>query len=362
MKKLIITVFFVLSICIFSAEGMSKTNVSEYQKEILNEKLLKAVEMKDWDEVEQSIADSADINAKDNNGNTALTLAAYYNNLDKVKQSIADGADVNAKNNSGNTALLWAAANKNLDMVKYLIEYGADINAQNNYGNTAFIRAVLSKNLDMVKYLIEHGADVNAQNNDGYSALIWAAYYNNLDIVKYLIEHGADVHAQNNDKKTAYDIAVDRNHVQVAFYLKQVSDYQQAIQDKKLIEFLNQFAKNNKVNELDDLFAFALSLGSKEDQAAFYDLSLKDHNYKKPLVKLEIAEKHDMYTPAVKILSKGTKISDLKLKELLKKAQKNNNKFFEKALVEYFKKKQVRMKKIVNLKRGDFPDVKFNFK
>ena len=50
-----------------------------------------------------------DVNARDENGRTALMLAAVNGNEDCVKILIAAGADVNAKDNTGKTALVMAA-------------------------------------------------------------------------------------------------------------------------------------------------------------------------------------------------------------------------------------------------------------
>jgi len=54
------------------------------------------------------ITAGADIDAKTNNGNSALTLAAFKGNLECVKALIAAGANVNSMINNGNTALVCA--------------------------------------------------------------------------------------------------------------------------------------------------------------------------------------------------------------------------------------------------------------
>lgn len=206
---------------------------------------------------------------------------------------------------------------------------------------------------DIVKYLIEHNASIDAIDDDKWTPLHFAAFNDHLKTVKYLIEHNASINAKDCDKETAYDIAANSNNAQIATYLANVSDYQKAIQDKKLVEFLNQLAQGNKLNELDDLFALALNLGTKEEQAAFYGLNIHDRNYKKLMTQLKILEEHDSYVPTERILSRGIKLSDSNIKELREKAKKNNNKFFEKALLEYLKKPK--------LKRSDLKDVEFEF-
>lgn len=49
---------------------------------------------------------------------------------------IKNGADVNAKNEYGETPLHLAASNEYDNMVEFLIKNGADINAKTERGNT----------------------------------------------------------------------------------------------------------------------------------------------------------------------------------------------------------------------------------
>ena len=82
----------------------------------------------------------ADVNAKGNDGTTALMNAANNerdNSLDTVLTLIDKGADVNAKRNDGFTALMFASAKGNLDAVQALIDKGADLNAKTKKGATA---------------------------------------------------------------------------------------------------------------------------------------------------------------------------------------------------------------------------------
>ena len=49
---------------------------------------------------------------------------------------LTHGADINIKNNKGETALITACSFCNIPVVKLLIEYGADVNMPDLYGNT----------------------------------------------------------------------------------------------------------------------------------------------------------------------------------------------------------------------------------
>lgn len=69
--------------------------------------------------------------------------------LNDVKELLEAGADVNAKNNDGNTALILAARNTDINnsfnAVKTLLEAGANVNIANNEGKTALIVAIASE-------------------------------------------------------------------------------------------------------------------------------------------------------------------------------------------------------------------------
>ena len=65
------------------------------------------------------------MNAKDNDGYTALMVAAVKNDADVARLLIAAKADVNAKTNGGSTALMIAAMENAADVARLLRDAGA---------------------------------------------------------------------------------------------------------------------------------------------------------------------------------------------------------------------------------------------
>ena len=84
---------------------------------------------------------------------------------------IAHGADVNAKDNDGETALMIAASQSNPKILTVLLEAGADIDAQNKKGETALMAAAARANLDELKILLVHGADPKLRDEAGKLAV-----------------------------------------------------------------------------------------------------------------------------------------------------------------------------------------------
>ena len=171
--------------------------------------ILWATASDDLARVKELVESGVDMNTKNEEGMTALTLAIGYECIDIAKYLLEKGADVNVKNTYGYTTLMLAVNNRYIDIVKYLVEKGADVNAKDIDGMTALTIAVKKDNIDIVKYLVEKGADVNAKENDeGMTPLMFAVTKSaSIDIVKFLVEKGADVNVKDRKGKTACDIA-----------------------------------------------------------------------------------------------------------------------------------------------------------
>jgi ankyrin repeat protein len=146
----------------------------------------------------------SDVKAVDKNGNISLHTAAPLGIIEIVQFLISRGADVNAKNNAGNTPLHWVVTTsrdaKNVEVIKLLISAGANVNVKNDNlgGKTPLHMAAENSNTEVVKLLISAGADVNAESRTG-TPLHRAADDGNIEVAKILISHGADVNAKISD-------------------------------------------------------------------------------------------------------------------------------------------------------------------
>ena len=188
----------------------------------------------DVSSVELFIAAGMDLNAQDNDGYTALMLAAEGGYVEMVRLLVEHGVDVNAQY-YGYTALMLAAEGGHVEVARFLVEHGADVNAPNEYGDTALMWAARQGHVEVARFLVEHGADVNAQNNDGLTALMWAVLYfyvemtmettmERMEMVRLLVEHGADVNAQNNDGLTALSFAKTFGNQEIIDLLEAVGE------------------------------------------------------------------------------------------------------------------------------------------
>ncbi len=132
-------------------------------------------------------------------GNPALYEAADRGHRKIVEMLLAKGADVNAVNQNGETALHTAAVNGFLAMVQLLLDHQADWRIVDfrklggwDGGCTPLQRAALLGQVEVTKELLGRGADVNQRNPLGLTALHAAARSASAQVVKLLLEKGAD--------------------------------------------------------------------------------------------------------------------------------------------------------------------------
>ena len=206
------------------------------------------------------IRNGADVNAKGDDGGTALHAAAFLGQYEIAKLLIQNGADVDARNNEGETVIngtmadwettkfiagmlqlkldresvetgrsqivellrkngataefsdppdnnFWTMVGVgNLPAVKQHLAKGLDINAKNKDGVTALQIATLLGQYEIAELLVQKGADVNTKATDGTTALHSAAFLGRYKEAKLLLENRIDANIRNNDGATAIDI------------------------------------------------------------------------------------------------------------------------------------------------------------
>ncbi len=99
-------------------------------------------------------------------------------NLSYCKELFYEGADLNAVNQNGDTALHLLAhkrQDKYIAMARWLLENGADIKAKNNGGATPLIECAKSGDaIEMATLLISKRASLRVRDKCGERALDWA--------------------------------------------------------------------------------------------------------------------------------------------------------------------------------------------
>lgn len=106
---------------------------------------------------------------KDEHCKNSLHLAARLGKLEAVKDLLGKGANVNAKNDTGETPLHIAATyNHTKEVVEALLgKKETNVNAQDNSKKTPLHLAAQNNNEEIVVALIKAGADVSITDKDG---------------------------------------------------------------------------------------------------------------------------------------------------------------------------------------------------
>jgi ankyrin repeat protein len=191
--------------------------------------LLLAVQMLHKNVVELLLAKGANVNARDNHGQTPLLVVTDFGNLvwgilgtvaseeesqkvdwKKIKERrkelvellLTNKADVNAKDNDGETPLHFAAQEYDKDVAELLLAHKAKINAKNKDGETPLLLAASDGHKDVAELLLANKADVNAKDKNGSTPLRVAARQGDKDMVELLLANKADVNARDANGMT----------------------------------------------------------------------------------------------------------------------------------------------------------------
>jgi len=154
-----------------------------------------------------------------------MRQAALDGELEKVKELLTAGTTVNAIDQDGHTALMLAAYNGHSEILLALINGGASVDQRDLMGRTALLYASTGPFPETVKILLDKGAEPNIVDSDEhFSPLMHAAAEGNFEVVKILLEFEADPSLTDVDGDDAESFTRQAGHTAVADYLKEGLD------------------------------------------------------------------------------------------------------------------------------------------
>lgn len=162
-----------------------------------------------------------DMEAKDNDGLTALHRAARDGDQEEVQRLLENGANIAARDKENRAALFWAAREGHDDVVLLLLDRGANIHARVSWGSTALHEAAAEGNEEVVRVLLNRGARVTARNKFGNMALHSAARRGQMGAMRLLLERGSDIEAAGDHGFTPLHQAARDGQSTAALFLLQ---------------------------------------------------------------------------------------------------------------------------------------------
>ncbi len=168
----------------------------------------------------------ANIDATDMNGATPLLLATFNESpMPVIELLLTGGADPNAGAEGEAKALHLAVSLRNPALVQLLLDHGATPNIRDPLGETPLHYASIDADPAIARMLLAQGADPNATDDIvGWSPLHIAAQSGDLEFVQLLLDNGADINAQDGNRETPLLHALQNSHDMVEFLLDRGAD------------------------------------------------------------------------------------------------------------------------------------------
>nr|XP_048697723.1 serine/threonine-protein phosphatase 6 regulatory ankyrin repeat subunit A-like isoform X4 [Caretta caretta] len=185
---------------------------------------------------EMLLKSGADVNVEQENGETAMHIAARHGNLRMIKALIEEGGELTSQSKAGECPLHIAVQHSHLPVVEEILNYlatekshaeaSACVNQENKAGETPLHLAAAVKK-DMIHFegeetkiiamLMEYDADISRTTRvNDWSPLLVAAERGHTAIVKILLQHHARVDVFDEHGKAALHLAAENGHDQIA--------------------------------------------------------------------------------------------------------------------------------------------------
>ena len=168
----------------------------EMVDELLNAMLLKAAYEGDFKGVQDALRRGANIDARRNNDENSLHLAAMKGHIGIVRELLDHKVDPNVQSNNNKwTPLHWAcmvylndAHWTRIAVVMELLERGANVKLCGAVENTPLHCAcMMACDVKIIKELLQRGADPNARNRQNRTPLYYAASRRKGEVVRLLL-------------------------------------------------------------------------------------------------------------------------------------------------------------------------------
>jgi len=172
----------------------------------VKETLLDLVENQNLDKIRDIFGLNQDVNSVNDQGQTALHIAATKDLADIAAVLLARGANVDLADKQGNTPLHLAVKNGSVTILPILAQYGASLFSVDKEGKSV-LQTALQQNPDLIPKLVTKNT-IGNRDAAGNTVLHVAAAQGLEGLTDILIKLGADQGARNAAGLTALDEAL----------------------------------------------------------------------------------------------------------------------------------------------------------
>jgi len=172
------------------------------------------------------------LDAKDDEGITALMKAAEAGETETCTLLLTEGASADAKDDEHWNALMWASLAGQSDIVEMLIkDYGLQADYVTEKAETPLMKAASNGHWDVCSFLIDEGAKINLHDQEYQTALMWACAEGHIECVKGLLAGDAKTDVMTKAGRTALSLAAQFGRFEVAKLLVETADAKVDIPD-----------------------------------------------------------------------------------------------------------------------------------
>ncbi|XP_076451914.1 E3 ubiquitin-protein ligase MIB2-like isoform X2 [Babylonia areolata] len=271
--------------------------VAEAQQGVGGKLLIKAVMENDVAAVRSLLEKDVDLVHAEEQGVSALHLAANQGNFTIVQMLVDNGAKINKKDSDGDTPIL--AGMKHEVVAEYLMRKGCDLTIPNNNGQTVAHKAALFNHHQILKEFIKKGVDLNAMdcegdtplhdainqgshtaaeviigcphvklqraNKKGFTPLHFAAIKDTPTIVELLLKRDKSiVNDQKDDGFTPLHVAAINNHTDVMKVLLEVGKAKVDMRTQKKQTALHVAAEQAYMDAVQLLLQFGADVNARD--------------------------------------------------------------------------------------------------
>jgi len=183
--------------------------------------VLVGCEKKEPEPVRRTTAKEKSRSSSEDRSPKTLHSVAIAGNIQQIEQLLAEGADIDMADESGASPLHLAVSHNQREATELLLAKGANVDTTDGYLQTPLHLAARYGYGDLLESLLAHRAKLDVRNDAGATPLYIAASQGYMAVVRRLISRGADVNAATNTGKTALFAAIDKKHTDIADLLRE---------------------------------------------------------------------------------------------------------------------------------------------